>query len=324
MKVVAIPRNGLGNRLQMLASCSILASDLNADLEIIWQEQEIFRSDFSSIFDSIGNARIVESGAIEKTLRSDFPNFTSYDSETNTISLKNLRIGDQAFMPKLRRLLKATDSSTRLIVFSGEKFLINQKPSFNDSSEFRSMRQSFYNSIQFSRSANLLIDDKLKVLGRNFWAIHLRATDRSTEVVSLRKIVDAIHLSDSSLNLRGRSVYIASDDQKRGLHLSSILTNEGFQVCFFPEINRNRLSKLEALDSVVDWFLLSKAQHMFSYGSTTYSYEAAVAGGIFESRTHIAKSSIEATKRSVQKELLDFKLYRKLPGTTVFLGKKKN
>ena len=63
---------------------------------------------------------------------------------------------------------------------------------------------------------------------------------------------------------------------------------------------------------------------MFSYGSTTYSYEASVAGGIFESRTHIAKSSIEATKRSVQKELLDFKLYRKLPGTTVFLGKKKN
>ena len=324
MKVVAIPRNGMGNRLQMLASCKTLATDLNADFEILWDTQEIFTSSFSTIFHSIDNAKIIDPGATQQVIAIESPNFTNYDAERNIITMKNLRIGDQAFMPKLRRLILRANSSTSIVVISGEKFLLNQKPSFKDSRDFRGMRHYFYKNIQFSEPVNLLVNERLSSLGSNFWAIHLRATDRSAETVSLIKIKDAILASNYSLNLKDRNVYIASDDQERGLQLSSALINEGFKVVFLPEINRNRLSKQEALDSIVDWILLSKARHVFSYGSTTYSYEASVAGGTFESRIYLAEGKIHQAKRMVQKELLDFRLYGKLPTTTIFLEKGRN
>ena len=323
MKVVAIPRNGLGNRLQMLASCKILATNLNADFEIVWDEQDIFTSAFSAIFHSIDNTRIIDSGTTKQAFVSESPDFTNYDAEKNTITLKNLRIGDQAFMPKLRRLILGANSSTSIVVISGEKFLLNERPSFKDSEDFRKFRESFYKNIQFSESVNLLVDEKLSSLSSDFWAIHLRATDRSSEAMSLSKIKDAILASRYSLNLKDRNVFIASDDQERGLHLSSALTNKGYKVIYFPEINRNRLSKLEALDSIVDWILLSKATQVFSHGSTTYSYEASVAGGTFESRIHLAEGKIHQAKRILQKELLDFRLYGKIPTTTTRLAKRK-
>ena len=323
MKVVAIPRNGLGNRLQMLASCKILASDLNADFEIVWDEQDIFTSTFSTIFHSIDNTTTIDAGTTKQVFASEYPDFTNYDAEKNIITLKNLRIGDQAFMPKLRRLILSANSSTSIVVISGEKFLLNEGPSFKDSPDFRKNRQSFYRDIKFSEPVNLLVNERLSSLSSNFWAIHLRATDRSSEAMSLSKIKNAILATRYSLNLKDRNVFIASDDQERGLHLSSALTNEGFKVIFFPEINRNRLSNHEALDSIVDWILLSKARQVFSYGSTTYSYEASVAGGTFESRIHLAEGKIHQAKRMLQKELLDFRLYGKIPSTTIRLAKRK-
>ena len=323
MKVVAIPRNGLGNRLQMLASCKTLATELNADFEIVWDTQEIFTSSFSAIFQSIDNTKIIDPVAIQQVIPFETPDFTNYDPENNIITLKNLRIGDQAFMPKLRRLIVSANSSTSIAVISGEKFLLSQKPSFKDSRDFRGMRQSFYKNIQFSDSVKLLVNERLSTLGRNFWSVHLRATDRSAEALSLGRITDAILVHNNSLNLKNDSVYIASDDQERGLQLSSALTDQGFKVVFIPEINRNRLSNHEALDSAVDWILLSKARQVFSYGSTTYSYEASVAVGTFESRVDLTEGKIHQAKRAVQKEALDFKLYGKLPTTTVFLGKRK-
>ena len=324
MKVVAIPRNGMGNRLQMLASCKTLATELNADFEIVWDTQEIFTSSFSAIFQSVDNTKIIDPVAIQQVVPFETPDFTNYDPENNIITLKNLRIGDQAFMPKLRRLILSANSSTSIVVISGEKFLLSQKPSFKDSRDFRGMRQSFYKNIQFSEPVKLLVNEKINTLGSNFWSIHLRATDRSAEAMSLNKVVAAILLHSYSLNLKNRNVYIASDDQERGLKLSAALVDKGFKVIFFPEINRNRLNHDEGLDSAVDWILLSKASQVFSYGSTTYSYEAAVAGGTFESRIHLAGGKIHQAKRVVQKELLDFRLYRKLPTTTVFWGKGRN
>ncbi len=321
MRVIAIPRNGLGNRLQMLSSSDYIAEGLGTNLEVIWTHQAVFPSDYSAVFKEIEGITFLNSANPE--IR-NFRSFTNHDVVTNTITMKNLRAGDQIFIPKLREFLDRCTASTTLLIESGEKFWLKGGRYFSDSNEFRIIRKNFYQRIVYSDAVKKLVQERSIGLTDEYWAVHLRETDRLREALPIERVVKAIISSEGIHSLSSESVYIASDNEKRGMELKNRLHQLGIKTVFHADMNRDRLSLDESVESMADWVLLSRASRIVSYGSTTFSYEAAVAGGTFDRRIHIKDSIVRKTKRNVSKELLNLKLYGKLPYSTKFMRKNGN
>lgn len=318
MKIVAIPRNGIGNRLQMLASAYILARNLNADLEVHWTKQAVFRSSFNDIFEEIPCASVFEDSGNEEKSKFDLPQFTNYEKAANRVTMKNLRLGDQFFMPELKQILSQSSKETDVWVESGEKFSINEGRSFFDSLEFRAARLEFYNQIKFNPQIIEKFNLISKETGPKYWAVHIRGNDRNSESISNPKILNQLAKKQKYLRSVSATVFIASDDVGRGQDLAASLTQEGYKVIFDPNKNRNRLSSEEAQESVVDWLGLKNASSVVSYGGTTYSYEAVVAGNSYDSRIYLSQSVNRRITDRLRKEVLFFKLYGKVPLTNKF------
>ena len=321
MKIIAIPRNGIGNRLQMLASAYNLAKNLDAELIILWTEQAIFKASFADIFEKFPPATVIEGSGVEKISNFDLPLFTNFNSEENRITLRNLRVGDQLFMPKLRNLLKYSNSDTEIWIESGEKFSLNEGRNFQDSPDFRSTRLDFYNQLVFNKKILQGYKSISAETGPNYWAIHLRGTDRKSESISNHEIIKKVKLRRDDLRSAGTKVFVASDDAERGLDLAKSLIGEGYTVVFDRDKNRNRLSIEEAKESVVDWLGLVHAKIVVSFGGTTYSHEAVVAGNSFESRIYLGSSIQRQVIDKIRQEALFFKLYGKLPYTLIFTSR---
>lgn len=312
MKITLVPMNGLGNRLQALSSASILARSLGFELEIKWPRQEVFSSGWNLLFDSLPEANSIcdfsESNEFIKTI----PKFTQFEKHHNQISLRNLRIGDQRYMPKLRKFLKKAKNLPSILIISGEKFYLNGSRFFHDSAEFRSLRQKYYSQVKYSSKIEAELYSILKHLDIGFWALHLRTTDRKEEMVSEDKILQKIKKQKSKGQL-SNFVYISSDNMETALNWKDILEDLKFNTVLRSDIPRDRLLETEAFYAMTDWLVLSKANKIVSYGKTTFSYEAAVAGGTFSNRIYIRDSIFRMAKRKISKNLLIIRLYRKFP-----------
>jgi hypothetical protein len=297
-----------------------MANATNSRMEIHWTKQTVFPSSFHSIFSSIDGIPVIES---PEQLVLEFPDFFHDNLQDNRITLKNLRVGDQLFMPKLQSLLDKSAFRESITIISGEKFYLKGGKNFSDSSEFRALRREFYSKIDFSSSVKDLLEKIEKKFEPDYWAIHLRETDRKKDSLSIKRIIDEILKLNDIGAMRKTQVYIASDEQKRGLELHDKLVELGFRPLYLSELNRNRLSESEGLFSVLDWILLSRATRIVSYGSTTFSYEAAVAGGSFENRIYISDGLIKKIIKSMNKELLNLQLYGKFPYSSLFMRRQK-
>jgi hypothetical protein len=321
VKVIAVPRNGLGNRLQMLASSYVLSRNLQAEFEIVWTNQTVFPARFDSVFTSMAGMPIHEKIFFAPE---EYPTFTTVNSKNMSITLRNLRAGDQIFMPKLRKLIRKNFQTRCITIISGEKFNLNEGRYFKDSQLFRSLRKEFYEKLVFSDEVNHLIRETENQFEGPYWAIHLRETDRKNESLAIDAVVKEIMQLKNIPELQTQQVYIATDDHRRGLELSEKLTILGFKPKYLAKLNRDRLTEKEAVHSLLDWVILSRATRIVSYGTTTFSYEAAVAGGTFDKRIHIDESVGKKVIRSIRKELLNFRLYGKFPYTTYMFWKRQN
>lgn len=297
-----------------------MAKATNSHMEIHWTKQTVFPSSFRTIFSSIDGIPVIESSEHHIP---EFPNFFHDNLQDSRITLKNLRVGDQMFMPKLRSLLEKSGLRESITIISGEKFYLKGGKNFGDSAEFRALRRDFYSKIEFSFSVRDLLEKIEKKFEPNYWAIHLRETDRKNDSMSIKRIIDEILRLKDIDAMRMNQAYIASDDLNRGLALHDKLAELGFRPLYLSELNRNRLSESEGVFSALDWILLSRATRIVSYGSTTFSYEAAVASGSFENRIYISDGLIKKIKRSINKELLNLRLYGKFPYSSLFMRRQK-
>jgi hypothetical protein len=157
--------------------------------------------------------------------------------------------------------------------------------------------------------------------GPRYWAIHIRGTDRNSESISNSKIMRQVKLKQKYLREVSSTVYIASDDIERGLDLSNSLLRDGYKVVFDPDKNRDRLTTGEAQESVVDWLVLKNAFSVISYGGTTYSYEAVVAGGTYDARIHLKPTIFRQIIDKPRREFLFLRLYGKFPYSHSFISR---
>jgi hypothetical protein len=227
--------------------------------------------------------------------------------------MKNLRLGDQFFMPELRKLLKTANDKTEIWIDSGEKFQLNETQKFNDSAAFRKSRMHFYSQIRFNKKIIDKFENLSRLTGNDYWAIHLRGTDRISESESNRRIMKEVRAANSVLQEIGLNVLVTSDDTERGQEMSKLLTTKGFNVVFEEAKNRDRLTSSEAQDSIVDWLGLKNAKAVISFGQTNFSYEAITAGGTFNSRYYLKPTFRKRFSHRLKQEILFFKLYGKLP-----------
>jgi hypothetical protein len=323
MKIIAIPRNGFGNRMQMLASSYLMATQLNAELFVHWTEQPVFRASRKEIFEEIPKVNFLDYPISSPPVSFELPTFTNFDRDKNRITLKNLRVGDQAFMPTLRRILRRYPEASEIWIESGEKFSLNQKRSFKDSADFRKSRLDFYKEIKFNKRIVESSNALLSQLGSEYCAIHIRDTDRKSETVSNERLISEIFGNKPNGKVSEKKFFIASDNTIRGAEFKDLLTRKGFEVFFDPDKNRDRLNPDEVQASVVDWLALREAKTVVSFGSTTFSYEAVVAGNSFDSRVHLKPKIFRQGLNRISKEFLLLKLYKKLPFVHVFIKGKK-
>ena len=96
-----------------------MANATNSSMEIHWTKQTVFPSSFHSIFSSIDGIPVFES---PEQLVLEFPDFFHDNLQDNRITLKNLRVGDQLFMPKLQSLLDKSAFRESITIISREKF----------------------------------------------------------------------------------------------------------------------------------------------------------------------------------------------------------
>ena len=304
--------NGLGNRLQALSSASILAESLGCELEVKWPKQGVFSSSWNLIFDSLPNVNSIFDFPESEDFIKSIPRFIEYKKSQNQITLRNLRLGDQRYMPRLKKYLQRSKNSPDVLIISGEKFHLGGSRFFKDSYDFRSLRQNFYSKVKFSSKIEEELAAMLKILGSSFWAVHLRNTDKIKEKVSDEKILQAIKGAKSKDQL-SNSVYISSDDREAALYWKKTLEILDFRVVLQIDILRDRASASEPFFAMTDWLVLSKASRIVSYGESTFSYEAAVAGGSFSNRIYVHDSLYRKIVRELSKRILMFRLYRKLP-----------
>jgi hypothetical protein len=321
MKIIAVPRNGFGNRMQMLASSTLLAKRLDAELIVHWTPQPVFKAQSGQIFDEVPGVRFVDYPDLESSYPFEMPTFTNFDSENNRITLKNLRVGDQAFMPSLKRILQTHSEISEIWIESGEKFLFEQDRNFQDSPEFRRLRMNFYNQVKFQKSILHNLNSLLSQVGEEFWAVHIRDNDRKSETIHNAKIVKEIQKNKSKVEKIGKTVFLASDNARRGVELKALLEKEGYDVFFDEAKNRDRLNPDEAQESIVDWLALRNAKCIVSFGGTTFSYEALVAGNSFDSRIYLKPSKGRRALSKIHKEALLFRLYGKIPFIQFILRK---
>lgn len=299
----------------------MLSRNLQAEFEIVWTNQSVFPSRFDSVFTSMAGMPVQEKLFFAPE---EYPTFTTVNPENMIITLRNLRAGDQLFMPKLRKLIRENIQTRCIMIISGEKFNLNEGRYFKDSHHFRSLRKEFYEKLVFSDEVNQLIRETENQFEGPYWAIHLRETDRKNESLAIDAVVREIMQLRNLQELLSQQVYIATDDHRRGLELSEKLTKLGFKPKFLAELNRDRLTEKEAVHSLLDWVILSRATRIVSYGTTTFSYEASVAGGTFDKRLYINESVGKKVIRSIRKELLNVRLYGKFPYTTHKFRKRQN
>lgn len=295
--VVIRPLSGYINRLQAIASASMLAADLQGDLWIDWQATEVAPVAMVDVLDPGFCDRHAHSGAeVEARWGLDLgiiPPYLQWDPERRVVTLAGLDRGEQAFMPDLRRLLR--DHEPELIVISaGGKFTLAGDDVLTEEQArtFRARRVKAYAQIPLhpgieERAADLVGHRE------KFVALHLRYSDRSLESPWRRQILPALRrVRDAS---GATDLFIASDSTKERSWWHERAQEEGFQSWSADAPDIPRSDPRSAWGALVDWRLLSRSRAMVYFAVSSFAEEASVASGHFSEGVGLSAS---ATRRA--------------------------
>ena len=95
--------------------------------------------------------------------------------------------------------------------------------------------------------------------------------------------------------------------------LQDSLEKAGFNNIIVPEIDFSRSTVSGIQDAAADWLVLSKAKKIIFSEGTTFSYEAAVAGGVFSNSVILKQNRFYRFIRKSVSRLKMAKLYKQIP-----------
>jgi hypothetical protein len=293
-QVIIVPRNGYLNRLQAMASASILAESLGADFSVCWLPQTAAPAPQEVVFASDSELRFIPESELERILGFSLESFPRYVNSHDVsdigrvITLAGHDLGEQPLMSDFAQALSADDSEF-VVILAGGRFSLNSgsQPVTWDSVDFRNERSTWYRTLKLAPEIDSVWP---KLTGDPFVGLHLRYSDRSHQTPSRAEIKRAVVNLCRSAGIN--RVFVASDSLKERDYWCQILSGLGL----FPwVVDTDYVPAAEFMGDVlalIDWRILANAQATVYFTESSFGYEAAIASGNFDQSVALPPNSL--------------------------------
>lgn len=277
--VVVVPRSGYINRLQSIASSSLLATELNADFRVCWEEQSVAPASASTLFDS----RFIDKyfmSAVEFFSEfglqcSEVPRYLNQSN--GVITLAGYEYGEQHFMEELKVWIQQLNTPQTLLISAGGNF------SWGAPEVAIETRGAWYRNLVFADSIETPAKNALS-LHRSYIGVHLRFTDRSHETPLSKEIESAILKQAEDFGLT--SIFIASDSASQRDKWVGKLAKLGLDPWFVDPTSLDRNTEQAGIAAMIDWKILGHAVSSVYFAASSFGHEAAAMAG--STKTSIA------------------------------------
>ncbi len=273
-RIVLVPRNGLGNRLQAWASATILAAQWDVPLKVMWEPETPAPAAPTELFSAEAISRsFVSREWLDDLLgiaHEGLPRYLQVDSSRRVVTLAGHDRGEQVFMAALPGALTNASEPHSLVIIAGGLFHI---PSAED---FNRQRSLFYGALPWTK--HLLERARLASSGHApYCALHIRQTDRSLEAPPASVIRQA--LATMAERVAERSLFITADTAAGRSTWADEAPRLGYSPWSVADTEFDRTATSGAVSAAVDWILLAGATALAYPAASTFSAEAAVASG---------------------------------------------
>ena len=300
-RVVVYPLSGYINRLQAVASASLLAEELGWTLIVAWEPQPVAAAPASAVFSETFCLTNVRTAAeVQGSLGFELtqvPKYLNFDSNTGVITLAGHDRGEQMFMPELRSILSDHPELHTLVLVAGGHFgfTANLAPAEQEMA-LHAKRSQWYQTVELNDG----IETPARTAIKNhtpYVALHLRYTDRSHQVPSKKQIESALlHLRDSTTT---RSLFIASDTSAARDEWVKRAQTLGFSPWFIEHEVWDRADPRSSHPALIDWRVLGAAEALVYFNASSFAYEAAVASGHFEDSIGLSPHKLSKVRATV-------------------------
>ncbi len=294
-RVVVVPLSGYINRLQAIASASIIADQCNTELAVCWADVNVTPAPVSEIFSTnFVERNVIDSSDFARLAGFQYNEVPAYlNVRASVVSIAGLDKGEQAFMPQLQSLIEQSQQPLTLVFSAGGNF------SFSEPETAISQRGDWYRKFRFSAAIESRVNEFLT--NRDpYVGLHLRYTDRSHQTPLERAIDQAI--SSQVELISTDSVFIASDTEKARDKWFRKLQRAGLKP-WTAEVPLDSVLRTQAgVGAMVDWKILGHAQSSVYFAASSFGHEAAVMAGSLETSIALHGHAIQRV-RSRSKEL---------------------
>lgn len=271
--------SGYVNRLQAMASATLLAEDLSADVHHCWVPFDLVPGGPRDIFaPSWVEERFIsreEAATLVGRDLDEIPRYTGILPGGDVAFLRGHDKGEQALLPTLINLLTVEPPVNTLAVVAGGSFGLDPLRSTLH------RKRGFYQSIRWHPDIHDRWSSIREAHPEPFAALHLRYTDRILQAPSDRDITAALErLRDVS---PVRSLFIASDTPEAATRWSESAATMGFTPWTVDHPVMDRRDPRSAHGAIIDWILLGEAERLVYFGSSSFAVEAACAAGTTDS-----------------------------------------
>ncbi|CAB4902495.1 MAG: hypothetical protein F2923_02245 [Actinobacteria bacterium] len=303
-RVVVFPVSGYINRLQAVASASLLAQELGWQLFVAWEPQEVAAAPANALFSEEFCHEFVRTEAqIDElfSIRKDsIPRYLTTDVPAGRITLAGHDHGEQIFMPELSASLQANSEIHTLAIAAGGHFgLTGSNLSMQQQEAFlRPARGAWYRNLQLNAEIEQRVFNE-RAARPSYLALHLRYTDRSHQVPSRRSISQA--LETLAARTKTRSLFIASDSAASRDEWAQRARVLGFEPWSVEHSVWDRSDPRSAHPALIDWRLLCGSEAMVYFSESSFAYEAAVASGGFDESIGLSPHKLSGIRAGAAK-----------------------
>lgn len=262
MRVVVVPSSGFGNRIRMMASCSILAEMLSTKLEVVWTPTDDCHVMYEDLFSSENQFVKVDLGEVTKQKY-------YYRGHVHTNEI----------LPVIEQISKEYEV---LLLEGGHEFKI---PSMSVE-EFIAKKQGFYQSLKFTSEINNLVETYTSRLGDQYITVHYRDVIQRYDAQDIANTppntVSAVSFNQNSPIISFYPIIEMFDNSvpilvvsNNSLVLDYIKSRLPKKLLFKTDFNvSNRSERLQMVRSVVEFILMSRSRCVIGTYYSSFSDEA--------------------------------------------------
>lgn len=245
--IIVIPICGFANRLRFISTAYSLSKKYDCNLQIYWEKSSDCNIGFDEIFVNIGGISHIDS----------LPDNYTYFGHEHLSSV----------ISKVNGLNKTIDN---LIIIGSHEYIIPQITKL----QFLRLKTNLYNSIKWHESILNIVDS---IYTKNnldkYICVHYRGIDKRFDENDLKNSTNINFNDNSPLDNFNRYISMINDNYKV-LLFSNIKDIEINNVIRLNNIDCNRNSKEDMINSIVEFIIMSRSKLIIGSYFSSFSDEA--------------------------------------------------